>query len=74
MVLSGQAVSALGDAITLTAMPLLGLALTGQGSWMGLVGALQFLPDLLFSLVAGVVADRVDRRRLVVVADVGRPR
>jgi hypothetical protein len=71
-VLTGQAVSALGDAITLTAMPLLVLALTGSGAWMGLVGALQFLPDLLFSLVAGVVADRVDRRRLVVVADVGR--
>jgi MFS family permease len=72
VVLSGQAVSALGDAITLTAMPLLVLALTGSGAWMGVVGALQFLPDLLFSLVAGVVADRVDRRRLVVVADLGR--
>lgn len=71
-VLAGQAVSALGDAITLTAMPLLVLALTGSGAWMGVVGALQFLPDLLFSLVAGVLADRVDRRRLVVIADIGR--
>jgi MFS family permease len=72
VVLAGQAVSALGDAITLTAMPLLVLALTGSGAWMGVVGALQFLPDLLFSLVAGVLADRVDRRRLVVAADLGR--
>jgi ENTS family enterobactin (siderophore) exporter len=71
-VLAGQAVSALGDAITLTATPLLVLALTGSGAWMGVVGALQFLPDLLFSLAAGVLADRVDRRRLVVIADSGR--
>lgn len=70
--LAGQAVSALGDAITLTATPLLVLALTGSGAWMGVVGALQFLPDLLFGLAAGVLADRVDRRRLVVVADTGR--
>lgn len=72
MVLAGQAVSALGDAITLTAMPLLVLALTGSGAWLGVIGALQFLPDLLLSLVAGVLADRVDRRRLVIVADLGR--
>jgi ENTS family enterobactin (siderophore) exporter len=71
-VLAGQAVSALGDAITLTATPLLVLALTGSGAWMGVVGALQFLPDLLLSLAAGVLADRVDRRRLVVAADTGR--
>jgi ENTS family enterobactin (siderophore) exporter len=71
-VLAGQAVSALGDAITLTATPLLVLALTGSGAWMGVVGALQFLPDLFFSLAAGVLADRVDRRRLIVIADSGR--
>ena len=70
--MAGQAVSALGDAITLTAMPLLVLALTGSGTWMGVVGALQFLPDLVFSLLAGVLADRVDRRRLVTIADLGR--
>lgn len=72
VVLAGQAVSALGDAITLTVTPLLVLQLTGSGAWMGAVGALQFLPDLLLSLVAGVIADRFDRRRLVMGADIGR--
>lgn len=72
LVLGGQAVSAFGDAITLTAMPLLVLALTGSGAQMGLVGALQFLPDLLLGLPAGALADRMDRRRLMLWSDAGR--
>jgi ENTS family enterobactin (siderophore) exporter len=71
-VLGGQSVSALGDAITLTAMPLLVLALTGSGALMGLVGALQLLPDLVFGLFAGAFADRWDRRRMMILADAGR--
>ena len=70
--LGGQAVSALGDAITLTAMPLLVLALTGSGALMGLVGALQLLPDLLLGIPAGALADRWDRRRMMILADAGR--
>jgi MFS family permease len=71
-VLGGQAVSALGDAIALTAMPLLVLFLTGSGALMGIVGALQFLPDLLLGLPAGALADRWDRRRMMMWADAGR--
>jgi MFS family permease len=71
-VLAGQAVSALGDAIALTAMPLLVLFLTGSGALMGIVGALQFLPDLLLGLPAGALADRWDRRRMMMWADAGR--
>jgi MFS family permease len=57
VVLTGQAVSAFGDAITLTAMPLFVLALTGSGALMGIVGALQLLPDLVLGLPAGALAD-----------------
>ncbi len=71
-VLASQAVSAFGDAISFTALPLLVLSLTGSGARMGLVGVLQMLPDLLFGLVAGALADRWDRRRLMVYADLGR--
>ena len=71
-VLASQAVSAFGDAISFTALPLLVLALTGSGAQMGLVGVLQMLPDLFFGLVAGALADRWDRRRLMVYADLGR--
>jgi MFS family permease len=72
IVLGGQAVSALGDAITLTAMPLLVLALTGSGALMGVVGALQLVPDLVLGLPAGALADRMDRRRLMMWSDAGR--
>ena len=72
IVLSGQAGSALGDAVSLTAMPLLVLFLTGSGALMGLVAALQLVPDLLFGLLAGALADRWDRRRMMLWADTGR--
>jgi ENTS family enterobactin (siderophore) exporter len=71
-VLAGQAVSAFGDAITLTAMPLFVLALTGSGALMGVVGALQLVPDLVLGLPAGALADRWDRRRMMMWADTGR--
>ena len=41
--LTGEAISAIGDAVTLTALPLLVLALTGSGVAMGVVGVLQML-------------------------------
>jgi MFS family permease len=72
VVLTGQAVSAFGDAISLTAMPLLVLFLTGSGALMGIVGALQLLPDLVLGLPAGALADRWDRRRMMMWADAGR--
>ena len=72
VVLSGQAISALGDAITLTAMPLLVLFLTGSGALMGLVAALGLLPNLVLGLPAGALADRWDRRRLMLWSDAGR--
>jgi MFS family permease len=72
VVLTSQGVSALGDAVTFTALPLLVLALTGSGLAMGIVGALQTIPDLVFGMVAGALADRTDRRRMMLLADLGR--
>lgn len=71
-VLIGQGVSAMGSAITMVAMPLLVLLMTGSGLLMGLVGILETGPDLLFGLPAGAYADRWDRRRVMIVADGGR--
>ena len=53
VLLTSQGVSALGDAVSFTALPLLVLALTGSGLAMGIVGALQTIPDLVFGMVAG---------------------
>ncbi len=72
VVLVGQGISAFGDAITNTALPLLVLALTGSGFAMGVVGALSTLPDLFVGLAAGAWADRWDRRLMMFAADLGR--
>jgi ENTS family enterobactin (siderophore) exporter len=71
-VLLGQGLSAIGDGVTFTALPLLVLQLTGSGLQMGIVGALQMLPDLVLGMPAGVLADRWDRRRMMLIADIGR--
>jgi MFS family permease len=72
VVLFGQGISSFGDAVSNTAMPLLVLALTGSGFAMGIVGVLSTLPDLLVGLPAGAYADRWDRRRMMLGADLGR--
>lgn len=72
LLLGGQGISAFGDALSLTAMPLLVLAITGSGVAMGIVGVLNTIPDLVFGLLAGVIADRSDRRLMILGADFGR--
>jgi MFS family permease len=59
-------VSNLGDGIVLAAAPLLVASTTRDPFLVGLAVTLQRLPWLLFGLVAGAVADRFDRRRLIV--------
>jgi len=70
--LSTQGVSSIGDAVSFTALPLLVFALTGSGAAMGVVGALQTLPDLFFGMFAGALADRSNRKRMMFIADAGR--
>jgi MFS family permease len=72
VLLSSQGISSLGDAVSFTALPLLVLALTGSGFAMGIVGALQTLPDLFLGMIAGALADRSDRKRMMFLADLGR--
>ena len=72
VVLLGQGISSFGDAITNTALPILVLALTGSGLAMGIVGVLSTLPDLVLGLPAGAYADRWDRRKMMLLADLGR--
>ena len=67
-----EGISSVGDAVSFTALPLLVLALTGSGFAMGIVGALQTLPDLVFGLVSGAIADRSNQKRIMVLSDLGR--
>jgi MFS family permease len=70
---SGQAISAVGSRITAVAMPLAAVvALHASPVQMGVLAALTTLPHLLFGLPAGVWVDRLSRRAILVVADVGR--
>ena len=63
----GQIVSVSGTWMQGIAQAWLVLQLTGSGAMLGLTTGLQFLPMLLFGPWAGVVADRVDKRRLLMV-------
>jgi MFS family permease len=62
----------LGDGIALAAGPLLVASQTQDPILVALAGLLQRLPWLLFGLYAGVLADRVDRRLLVIAVDLLR--
>ena len=65
-------VSNLGDGVGLAAGPLLIASQTSDPVLVAAAGLLQRLPWLLFGLYAGVLADRVDRRLLVVIVDLLR--
>jgi MFS family permease len=66
---TGQVVSTLGTRIASLAYPLLVLALTGSPLLAGVVGFAQALPFLLVYLPAGALVDRLDRKRVMLVAD-----
>jgi MFS family permease len=69
---SSSWVTNLGDGIAVAAVPLLIAAQTRDPALVALAALLQRLPWLLFGLYAGALADRIDRRRLVVVVDLLR--
>src|ERR1700712_4190272 len=63
---AGQAVSMIGTWMEAVAQSWLVLELTGSGTALGLVIALQTLPVLFGAPYAGLIADRVDKRKLLV--------
>jgi MFS family permease len=69
---AGQTISNLGSSITLFALPLLVYKLTGSALNLGITMAATFLPYLLFGLVLGALTDRVDRKRMMILTDLGR--
>ncbi|WP_157598331.1 MFS transporter [Phycicoccus sp. Root101] len=70
--LASSWVGQLGDGIALAAGPLLVASLTRDPSLIAAAAMVQNLPTLLLGLYAGAVADRVDRRRLVLAANLVR--
>ena len=64
--LAGQIVSGSGSWMQQVAQAWLVLKLTDSGIALGITTALQFLPVLLFGAWAGVIADRMDKRKLLI--------
>nr|WP_285508216.1 MFS transporter [Actinokineospora sp. NBRC 105648] len=69
---TGQVVSNVGTWMQRIAQDWLVLVLTGNNPVaLGIAAALQFLPTLMFSLWAGVLADRLDKRKLLIGVQIG---
>ncbi|KOU02144.1 MFS transporter [Streptomyces sp. NRRL F-5755] len=64
---TGQVVSNTGTWMQRIAQDWLVVSITGSSAAVGITTALQFLPMLLFGLYGGVIADRVSKRRLLLV-------
>jgi len=68
--IAGQSVSLIGTWMQMAAQSWLVLRLTNSATTLGLIVALQTLPVLLLGPYGGVIADRIDKRRLMVALQV----
>ena len=69
---SGQTVSLIGTGISQTAFPLLVWDLTHSAAQVGFVGGLGTLPYVFLSLLVGALIDRWNRKRVMILCDIGR--
>lgn len=69
---TGQAVSVAGSQVSLFALPLLVLLVSGSPGETGIVAALRTLPYVVLGLVAGALVDRWNRKRAMILCDTGR--
>ena len=66
---AGSVVSFIGSGLTFVAIPFQVFELTDSTLAVGLLGLAELIPLLLLSLVGGAIADRVDRRRLLLLTE-----
>ncbi|MGH2486379.1 MAG: MFS transporter, partial [Ktedonobacterales bacterium] len=69
---TGQTISNLGSSITLFALPLIVFNLTHSALNLGISAAADMLPYPLFGLLLGAMTDRVNRKRMMILTDIGR--
>lgn len=68
----GQLLSNLGSSVSLLLIPLIVYKLTGSALNLGISSAAEFVPYLLFGLLIGAYVDRLNRRRVMIAADLLR--
>src|ERR1700759_5835354 len=61
----GQLISFLGSMVSYMAVPYQVYQLTKSNAWVGALGLAQLVPVLIFGLLGGAYADRINRRRLI---------
>lgn len=69
LLISGRFISILGSGIQLVAISLYILEKTGSGALMGLFALVSLVPSLIISPFAGVFGDRLNRKKLMMLAD-----
>ena len=69
LVVIGQIISLFGNATIRFALPLYLLNLTGSSALYGTVMAFAFIPTILLSPIGGIVADRINKRNIMVILD-----
>jgi MFS family permease len=67
---SARTTSYVGSGITVVVLPVLVYRLTGSPAAVAALSAMQAVPYLAFGLLAGALADRLDRKKMMVVCDV----
>jgi Na+/melibiose symporter-like transporter len=70
--LAASIANGIGDGVVVSAGPLLVASLTHDPFLVSLALLSEYLPVLLFGVIGGVAADRFDRRRMVVIVNLGR--
>jgi MFS family permease len=68
----GQTFPKIGSAISQAALPLLVYRIAGSAGLMSVIFVIQMLPQAILAPVAGLLADRLDRRRTMLVCAVAR--
>jgi MFS family permease len=71
LILVGSFVSGLGGQATLVALPYQVYIQTRSAALVGLLGAVELVPLIAAALLGGAIADRVDRRKLLLLDQVG---
>jgi MFS family permease len=69
---TASVISNLGDGVAIIAFPWLASAVTRNAFLIALIAVMQRMPWLVFTLPAGVITDRLDRRKIMIWSDIAR--